>query len=160
MKCQKGERGQFVRGGGSLGGRSTSREYRVWWDMIQRCTNPKNRRYFRYGGRGITVDPSWMKFEQFFLDMGERPSPDHSIERMDNDSGYSASNCKWATRREQVRNRCNNIFVEVNGERMIAKDVVRKFNLSVNAIYYRMSHGKMTAQQAFESAIRWKNVRS
>lgn len=72
--------------------------------MTQRCTNPKNDGYAGYGGRGITVCDRWKSFENFLADMGERPAPDLTIERIDNDLGYGPDNCKWGTRTEQILN--------------------------------------------------------
>lgn len=79
--------------------------YRVWADMLQRCRNPKNRWFHRYGGRGITVCDSWTDFENFYADVGERPFPKASLDRIDNDSGYEPGNVRWATQRQQMQNR-------------------------------------------------------
>jgi hypothetical protein len=72
--------------------------------MLQRCFNPHNRSYSYYGGRGITVCERWLKFENFYADMGD-PPPGMSLDRIDVNGNYTPKNCKWATRAEQTRNR-------------------------------------------------------
>lgn len=80
-----------------------SSEYKIWEAIIQRCTNEKSTKYEYYGGRGIKVCPQWLKFANFFKDMGKRPLK-HEIDRKNNDGNYEPSNCRWATRSEQMRN--------------------------------------------------------
>ena len=81
-------------------------EYAVWSNMKGRCNNSNHIDYFNYGRRGITVCEAWMHdYRQFIDDMGRRPPGDISIERIDNDKGYSPDNCKWATREEQNKNK-------------------------------------------------------
>ncbi len=80
-------------------------EYRVWSEMIQRCSNQKHPRWSDYGGRGIIVCDRWRSFINFLADMGERPSPDLTLDRIDNDGGYEPGNCRWATRSQQQYNR-------------------------------------------------------
>ena len=85
-------------------GKAKSREYSSWSGMIQRCTNNKRKAYPRYGGRGIKVCAEWLNsFESFFEDMGERPKG-RTLDRIDNEGDYEASNCKWSTAREQKLN--------------------------------------------------------
>ena len=79
-------------------------EFRVWNSMLERCNNPNNKRYCDYGGRGIKVCERWMDFKNFIADMGFRPKG-LTLERINNDKGYSPSNCKWDTGENQARNR-------------------------------------------------------
>ena len=86
-------------------GKTDTPEYAAWKNMKSRCLNANTPQYKHYGARGITIDPTWMDFLVFLADMGLRPSPKHSIERKDNNKGYSKGNCVWATKATQNRNR-------------------------------------------------------
>ncbi len=85
-------------------GKHKSREYEAWGNMRQRCLNKKHKSFCYYGGRGIKVCKRWHKFENFYRDMGERPVG-LELDRTDNYGDYRPSNCRWASRVEQVRNR-------------------------------------------------------
>lgn len=83
-----------------------SAEYRIWRGMIDRCSNRNNKFWHRYGGRGITVCQRWRDdFLNFYADMGPRPDPSLSLDRIDNDGNYELGNCRWATKSEQAKNR-------------------------------------------------------
>lgn len=91
-------------------------ELYIWQGMIRRCTNPSDVGYPRYGGRGIKVCKRWrLSFDAFLKDVGCRPSPDHSIDRIDNDGDYKPGNVRWATHQEQCLNKSNNLWVEIDG---------------------------------------------
>ena len=89
------------------GGRKNyPKEYRAWKGMKGRCTNKNYHSYHRYGGRGISVCNEWINsFENFLRDMGKAPSPNHQLDRIDNDKGYSPTNCRWVTPKENSNNR-------------------------------------------------------
>jgi hypothetical protein len=110
-------RNNLVRISTTHGESKTTPEYRTWLNMIDRCYRPKNKSHARYGGRGITVCERWRNsYEDFLADMGRKPSSEHSIERIDNSKGYEPSNCRWATQKEQQRNRRSNRLVTYNGQ--------------------------------------------
>lgn len=98
--------------------RTKKSEYNIYVQMIKRCKSDKSQYYKDYGGRGITVCDRWAEnqgYDNFILDMGYRPTDKHSIDRIDNNKGYSPDNCRWATRHEQNANkRSNNKCVGVN----------------------------------------------
>jgi hypothetical protein len=108
------------RHGACVGGR-LSPEWRAWRDMLTRATNPNINHAHRYTGRGITVAAEWgyggdgKGFERFRAHVGPKPSPQHSLDRIDNDGNYEPGNVRWATRQEQIANRSTARTIEING---------------------------------------------
>ncbi len=96
-------------------GMKNSREYKVWQGIKQRCLNPNNKDYPRYGARGIIICQEWLLFDAFYKDMGPMPIGDYSIDRINNDLGYSQSNCRWATRSENQSNQKDSNWWVVRG---------------------------------------------
>lgn len=104
--------------GQCTGGRVTP-EVKAWYEMKARCYFDGHKKYKHYGGRGITVCSRWLEsFDAFLADVGPRPSPQHSIDRIRVDGNYEPSNVRWATQKEQQRNRRNNRRVTYSGRRM------------------------------------------
>lgn len=118
-----------------------SREYAIWNSMKQRCRNPKNKQYPEYGGRGISVCDSWLRFENFFRDMGERPFKGASLERKDNNKGYSPDNCKWADRNTQNNNKRNNRPITINGVTKNLCQWADHYGIGHTTIFHRIKAG-------------------
>lgn len=121
---------------------SKTPEYRIWCNMKERCYSPTNNRFHTYGGRGIRICGRWINdFETFYKDMGPRPSPKHSIERIHNDGNYEPSNCKWATRLEQANNTSTNRHLAHNGETHTLAEWSRITGMKVPMIWQRLRRG-------------------
>ena len=118
-------------------GASGSPTYESWRGMRERVENPKNSHYKNYGGRGIKIDPSWCNFETFLADMGERPDGT-SLDRIDNDKGYSKANCRWATVTEQTRNTTRTVMIEWKGHRRCLADWAELFGVNAMALRSRI----------------------
>lgn len=115
----------------------SSPTYKSWHMMKQRCTNPKNTQYHDYGGRGISMCPSWVSFDQFLHDMGERPQGT-TLDRKDNSLGYNPDNCRWATKSEQQRNRRTNVRLTLGSETMILIDWAARIGITPHALIGRL----------------------
>lgn len=115
----------------------------VWRSIVFRCCNPKSPAYQRYGGRGITVCKRWQKSVQAFLkDMGPRPTPRHTVERIVNGKGYSPGNCRWATRKEQARNRpSRNVYLTCDGRTMLMVEWAEELGVKLGTLHARKKMG-------------------
>lgn len=123
-------------------------EYRVWTGMWKRCINPNEKHYSRYGGRGIAVCDEWQDFTVFYREMGTRPSPAHSIERRDNDLGYSKANCAWATPKEQANNTRRNVRLTFQGRTLTIAQWSGLTSLAYHTIKNRVGRLGWTAERA------------
>lgn len=118
-----------------------SGEYKSWAAARGRCANPNNSRWDDYGGRGITICDRWLEsFEAFYEDMGDRPTPKHTLERKDNDGPYSPDNCAWATRGEQANNKRDTLRVEHEGRQYSLAQLADHLGLNRQRLrhYYRV----------------------
>lgn len=113
----------------------------TWLNIIQRCTNPSNKRFPQYGGRGITICESWRHdFARFLSDMGEKPSPLHTIERRNNNRGYSKDNCSWELPEVQANNKSNNRFIQFAGKKQTVTQWSREVGISRRTLILRIDH--------------------
>lgn len=122
-------------------GLSKSSEFTTWCGIKQRCLYKKSKAYCYYGAKGITISDSWLKFENFFEDMGKKPSPLHSIERIDNSGNYCKENCKWATVKEQANNKNSNKNITFKGKTQSMINWCKELNLNYSTIRSRFRYG-------------------
>lgn len=142
---------------GHATGESKTREYLTWRAMTQRCSNPKAPAFYRYGGRGIAVCDRWRDFKAFLADMGPRP-PGTSLDRRDNDKGYSPDNCRWATRREQAENTRTVTLATIDGETCSVGTWAARLRLDASTVRYRIRRLGMTPEQALLATPARKRV--
>lgn len=116
--------------------------YYTWRTMKARCQNPNAQRYVNYGGRGISVSDEWSdNFDLFSSDMGEPPTTDHSIERIDNNGNYCKSNCKWATKDEQANNKSNNRIISLGSKSLTLQQWAKLTGIKRGTIARRLNSG-------------------
>lgn len=136
--------------------------YSTWNGIKNRCYNKNNKHYNKYGGRGITMCDRWKNgihgLENFISDMGERPSSKHSIDRIDNNKGYNSYNCKWATQKQQCRNKRNNISITYKEETKTLTEWSEILKLKFTTIYNRIFTYKWSIEKAFETPIKNKST--
>lgn len=138
-------------------GKATSYVYGVWKQMIQRCENPKNPAYHNYGGRGISVCEEWHDFEAFFSDMGDRPKG-YSIDRIENDKGYSKENCKWSTMSEQLNNTRRNRMVTLNGRTQTMEQWSQETGIGWHTLRQRIDRLGWPVELALTTPVKVKGV--
>src|SRR5262245_10096761 len=114
----------------------------AWRSMIARCTNPAHPKFPRYGARGVRVCRRWLEsFAACVRDMGPGPGPDYSLDRRNNDKHYTPSNCRWADRKTQARNRSTNRVVEFRGLRLPAIELCERLGVNYDRFRGRLRWG-------------------
>lgn len=121
-------------------GKSHSRVHNIWFDMKKRCFNKNCVGYRWYGARGIVVCDKWMKFENFYADMGDPPEGT-SIDRINTNGNYEPGNCRWATDKEQANNTCKNKFIEYAGKRQTVAQWAEEIGIGAGTIWWRIRNG-------------------
>jgi hypothetical protein len=132
-------------------GKRHSAEWRTWSNMKNRCMNPNYTKWDKYGGRGIKVCERWMNsFENFYNDMGDKPSPLHSIDRINNDGDYEPSNCRWTTDQTQANNKSNNYMVTIGG----VTDTLPNWCRNIGVVSRKMAYRRIFEGWDVEKAIK------
>ena len=133
---------------GHAEGKTITGEYRAWVSMLTRCYNSRSVFFSHYGARGIAACERWRHdFAAFLADMGPRPSPKHSLDRIDNDGGYEPGNCRWATRSEQARNKRNTQFITAYGVTLPIAEWAEATGINLGTLRSRIRRGH-TAEEA------------
>ena len=123
-------------------GMTKTPEFRAWAHMKHRCFNPNHPRYLDWGGRGIMVCDRWKNsFENFLADMGTKPSPKHSIDRIDNDGDYCPDNCRWATKTDQSNNKRNNRLITIRNKTYTIAQWTKEMGYGRDVIWNRLKDG-------------------
>lgn len=124
-------------------GMSGTPEYESWMKIKARCLRSSDRKYPEYGGRGITICEMWTaSFDNFYADMGPRPTPDHTVDRIDVDGDYTPENCRWATSKQQSRNKRNHRLVEWRGREVPLSQACEEAGVNYRSALWRLNHGK------------------
>lgn len=129
-------------------------EYRAWSAMNGRCQNNNLPNWKDYGGRGIRVSDRWKSFAAFLSDMGRRPSPKHSLDRIDVNGNYEPENCRWADRKTQNRNTRRHHFVEYQGRRMVLAEAAELAGIPFRSVESRLRRGGWSEIEALTVPIK------
>ncbi len=138
-------------------GLNDSKVYHAWEEMKRRCTNKNFPDYHNYGGRGIMFCDRWTQFVNFFEDMGHPPTPKHSLDRINNNLGYSSDNCRWATKIEQENNKRTNHRIEYDGEIKTLTQWANVLSIPVSTLDGRLRICKWSIEKAFTTPVRHRS---
>lgn len=132
---------------------SRNKLHEAWKSMKGRCLNSKHKRYADYGGRGITISDEWLDFDNFLADMLPSYFERATLERIENSKGYSKGNCKWATYKEQARNRRNNIYVDYKGQSVLLCELCERLKMDFYVVRRRIVTNKWTVEKAVSEPL-------
>jgi hypothetical protein len=139
LSRERAAEGNSTHGHSRVGKRTKA--YHAWASMIKRCTNPHICNWSDYGGRGIVVCDRWRDFVAFHADMGEPPSPQHSLDRIEVDGNYEPGNCRWATPEDQASNRRTSVLLTMDGQTMTLEQWGRATGIKSKTISSRIKQG-------------------
>lgn len=128
-------------------GMTKTRTYKSWQSMKVRCLKKDDKNYKNYGSRGITICEEWMKFENFYRDMGERPQG-KTLDRIENNGNYCKENCRWATRKEQQNNRRNTVFLTFNNKTQTMSQWSEELKIDRHILWTRINKLNWSVKKA------------
>ncbi len=141
-------------------GKSRTSEYKIYQGILARCYNENDNSYYNYGKRGIKVCDRWLEsFENFYEDMGDKPGPNYSIDRINSNGDYCKENCKWSTDKEQGNNRKTNKFLEYNGERLTYSQWEDKLGFRKGTIKSRITKWKWSIERTLTTPVAYRSKR-
>ena len=144
-----------VKNRSTIHGMRNTPEYAVWRTMKARCLNPKHKSFKNYGARGITIQKDWINdFSQFLSDVGRRPSSEHTLERIDNNEGYTKSNCTWKTLKEQARNRRSTVFWRLGDDTFCIAEWAEKLGILPETLHTRVNRLGWSIEKALTTPVR------
>lgn len=141
-------KGRFIRAALMTHGQANTKLYHSWRSMISRCCDTSNKSYPRYGGRGISVTSDWLIFENFAADMGDAPTREASLDRIDNDKGYNKENCRWASKSEQGNNTSKSVVFDFRGQKLPLRTIAEITGFNYNTLRTRVYRHGMTPEAA------------
>lgn len=155
--CQAKKRAREMGRANKRHGMTNTPEFRTWTALISRCMNPKDYRYKRYGGRGITVCERWLEsFENFVKDVGEQPFVGAELDRKNNDGNYEPKNCHWVTSKENNNNRSSNRVINFAGESKTLTEWAEQKQINPATLRVRLEAG-WPIEKALNQPVRGKS---